>query len=618
MARKHRNRSSRSPHRTATRRPRGAPASPDDRLATLTDSDLVQGLRKALRAADPTVFPVTASPLVELMGQAGHELVDVLPEGVDLLQSFCEVDIAETTALLHVYATLTSDDLGRTRARQTLATRRQPMPGHVRTMDQLAVSGTMLMGTDPAGDNFLVGLRWPEGTEATMVVYVPREPEAWVKDAFFVGDGLAATVAHFAQLVAGDGLPPDYGPQPVDPAEVRAALDQGLAAAARLPLAEQDDPDEVQQWPMCRVLVEHVVSLLPSGGRGYDETGLLPEQVLDDPFAWLERDALDPDDEFDLDDEAELEDEIEAHTQEFLASAQARGLPADEVTELAVLTLLRLAVAAEGDPLHWCPHVLEWVLLEALPQDWELDDPTLDRALQALPGLVAWAGEVTDEEPEHMALVQELIPDWTAQLRELRNDPDLVRARGWVAAASAVVDGDLSAVLQIVLSERVGGTEELAALDATPLPDEPLQVERLPDDVRDRAREVDEALVAGLDRLDDHHLDHEFRTACRRFLRTAVENDPGVLRNRAKADNTAAAIAWTVGRANDLVGYSPAPVRTGDLMAAFGRTSPPSSRADRLLTAFGVPHALVGVSLGSPALLVSRARAEIVRQRDEL
>ena len=64
---------------------------------------------------------------------------------------------------------------------------------------------------------------------------------------------------------------------------------------------------------------------------------------------------------------------------------------------------------------------------------------------------------------------------------------------------------------------------------------------------------------------------------------SAVEREPGVLRRRAKAVNTAAAVAWTVGRANELVGHSPSPVRSGDLMAAFG-VATPSGRAETTAT----------------------------------
>lgn len=635
VAKKHRNRSARrSPHRTATRRPArsaGGAAYRDP----IQDLELVQTLRRALRSPDPTAFLLAAAPIAQVIAEG--EVDDDLPEGwVGLLESFCEVDIAETTALLHVIAALTPDELVRARLHRVLATRRQPVPGQVRTLGEVRAEGTMIMGGDPAGDNILVGLVWPGGEAATMVAYLARRPDVYLKDAFFVGDSLAGVAANFRQIVEADGYGPGHSPQPLDPAEARAAIERGLAGYDAMPDAPAPDADEMQQWPLCRALVEHVVPLLPAGGQGYDERRLLPGQLAS-LTAGFDAEALgmagqgafgdlgdlgdlDPfDDLDDLDDLDEVDpEEVWELTELFLASTHARRLPKDDVITEAVYTLLTLAATAEGSALHWCPNVLEWVLTQALVLDPLLDDETLERTVQVLPALVTWAGQASGEDPGVARALTSMIPTWAERMRQLRRDPDMVREREQLRARAALLDGDTSALVRLLLEDQVGGAEALADLDDRLLPAEELALERLPEDVHERAREVDEVLTSALQQLGEPDLGEEFLTACRRFLARAVEREPAVLRRRARADTTAAAIAWTVGRANELVGYSPAPVRTGDLMTAFGLSSPPSGRADSLTRAFGAPEGLFGRPLGDPGVLVARARAGILRRRDQL
>ena len=84
-------------------------------------------LRPALRSVeDPTAFWVAAAPLIMEMADPQHHLEE-LPEGVDLLDTFLEIDVAETTALLHMVAAISPDDGLRSRAQAGLTTRRQPM-----------------------------------------------------------------------------------------------------------------------------------------------------------------------------------------------------------------------------------------------------------------------------------------------------------------------------------------------------------------------------------------------------------------------------------------------------------------------------------------------------------
>ena len=97
MSRRSRSHRPRRPHQheAARRHTRHAPASADP----AADNPLVSVLRPALRDRDVTAFWVATSPLVPMLSEA--QPPGQLPAGIDLLQTFVEIDIAETTALLH-------------------------------------------------------------------------------------------------------------------------------------------------------------------------------------------------------------------------------------------------------------------------------------------------------------------------------------------------------------------------------------------------------------------------------------------------------------------------------------------------------------------------------------
>ena len=73
---------------------------------------------------------MAAAPLVTELANLEHQ-AEVLPEGVDLLDTFLEINVAETTALLHMVAAMGPDEELRSRARLGLTARRQPMPPQI-------------------------------------------------------------------------------------------------------------------------------------------------------------------------------------------------------------------------------------------------------------------------------------------------------------------------------------------------------------------------------------------------------------------------------------------------------------------------------------------------------
>src|SRR5260370_42222397 len=105
----------------------------------------------------------------------------MLPE---LIESFAEVVLPETTALLAALAELSPDELTRARARRALATRPHPVPDWLSRLGEAsvyrAVESTHVLGD---GDNVLLGARLP-GHELTAIIYIDHNLGTVVKDAF--------------------------------------------------------------------------------------------------------------------------------------------------------------------------------------------------------------------------------------------------------------------------------------------------------------------------------------------------------------------------------------------------------------------------------------------------
>ena len=123
-----------------------------------------------------------------------------------------------------------------------------------------------------------------------------------------------------------------------------------------------------------------------------------------------------------------------------------------------------------------------------------------------------------------------------------------------------------------------------AALDDRPLPDEDFGWSGIADDVHDKVSEV----LGLTDACCNELLDVEYRTACRRLLARAAAGDPAVFRRPSSSATAAAAIAWIVGKDNDLFSTAGGPLLVKDLMAHFGLVqSGVSQRAETLMKAAG-------------------------------
>lgn len=117
---------------------------------------------------------MAAAPLVTELANLEHQ-AEVLPEGVDLLDTFLEINVAETTALLHMVAAMSPDEGLRSRAQVGLTARRQPMPPQVSGLAQASVAEAVAF-SDGAGENLMVELVLPRGVRAVLISYIPWSP----------------------------------------------------------------------------------------------------------------------------------------------------------------------------------------------------------------------------------------------------------------------------------------------------------------------------------------------------------------------------------------------------------------------------------------------------------
>jgi hypothetical protein len=180
----------------------------------------------------------------------------------DLVRTFLDVPIPETSALLAVIAEVAGvDDVLRARIRRELGARPQIESAWLAKLPETetyrAVRMSHVVGD---GDNILLGARLPGGYELTCLVYIDHNLGTVVKDAFVVPASIADMVAEFKRVTED----PDTRWDDVSLADARAWVDAAIELAAiTFPPLESDT------WPACRALVEWITRGLPEGGNGY-------------------------------------------------------------------------------------------------------------------------------------------------------------------------------------------------------------------------------------------------------------------------------------------------------------------------------------------------------------
>jgi hypothetical protein len=434
------------------------------------------------------------------------------------------------------------------------------------------------------GDDVFVAVHLPGGHHMSVVAYIDHNLGTVVKDAFVVDQPLDQVLTVMRKKVDD----PDTTFSDLDPADARARITDAIDSGART-----FPPFETDSWPACRPLVEWVVRLLPPGGVGYQR----PE--------W--------------DDEA-----LAGLTEDFWASSFAHGLDDPDYRSLLDDLLWFGSGYGPGDPLRWSPVAVELLLADWIPRKIVADVDYLTKAPTLLRAFIRYCHHQRRIRPSLTTETLAAVDRWEPDYQETIRAPRLQGPEALLAAVGALDPDDdwdtldepgaWSEVMLDSLRRAVGGDAVLDTLDDHPLPDEEFPWRQVPDAIKGEVTKV----LNLCDGCCDELLDVEYRTACRRLLARVATGNPEVFARRARPENSAAAICWIIGKANDLFSHTGGRMLVKDLMAHFGLTQGGASqRASTFLRAAGFnPDQYGGMDLGSPDFLVSARRRRIIERRD--
>ncbi len=563
--------------------------SPAARRARADKPDLVRDVAAALADDHPLTLLSLVSSLLAALDPRRRSPFEPAPEpGVpsrdELVQTFLEADLLETSALLAVTAELSGDDILRRRIRREITARAHALPRWLTDLGRATVEGVVeMVHVLGDGDDILIGVRLPGGSALSFVVYIDHNLGTLVKDAFVIPEPLDALIEHMRRATNDD---PDTTWAELAPADARVRIRDAIdISVITFP------PLETDSWPACRPLVEWVVGMLPADGAGYQRPH------------W-DDDAL-----------AEL-------TERFLSSPFGTGF--DDADHRCLLrSLLWFGTDyGPGDPLRWSPVAVEILLVDWIPRKIVADVADLAKAPDLLRAFIRFCHHERGIRDSHtadtLAAVDEYEPVYQQTIRSPRpqGPAALLAAMGALDPDDpwSLIDTEPPGYQKIMLDalrRAVGSEDALDGLDAVALPDEPFAWDLIPADVHERVSEVLKLVEQCCDEL----LDVEYRTACRRYLSRAAAGDPEIFRRRGRAETAAASICWVIGKVNDLF---PTQMLVKDLLGHFGiGQGSVSQRSERLLRAIGVdPYQPGAIYLGSPDYLTSARRQQILSLRD--
>jgi Domain of unknown function (DUF6398) len=552
--------------------------------------DLLADVSQRLASGEPVDFLAYVSTLLAAVDRRGESPFErERAEGPEratlptLLESFAEVVLPETTALLATLAELGPDELTRARARRALAARPHQLPGWLARLGETSVYGavesTHVLGD---GDSVLLGARLP-GHELTAVIYIDHNLGTVVKDAFPAPGPITEVVARMRE--AADD--PDVRFGDISLADARTRVAEAIEVGAIM-----FPPLESETWPASRPLTEWLVRLLPEGGAGYVRP------------TWNEarKNKL---------------------AKRFFGSEFGKPLDDDDHRDLLDQFLWFGTDYGPGDPLRWSPVAVEILLADWIPRKIAASPEYLSAAPALLRAFIRFCHAERKIRPvltdETLGAVDAYEPEYQRVIRSPRPQGPmaLLAAMGMLGGQQPWEDEPSGAgqYLLDALAEEVGGQDALDSLDGTPLPDEEFGWDQVPADVRERVGEV----LAACDRCCDDLLGAEYRTACRRLLARAAPGLSGMLRKTAKPEAIAAAVCWVIGKGNQRLGQGTGELRVKDLMSYFSLSqSSVSERGYQIMHAGGIKPASTypAVRLGSPSLLVSARRRRIIELRD--
>jgi hypothetical protein len=546
------------------------------------DQELFLTLRKALRSGGPMEFLTVMSGFLEVTDPRSRDpfAPDEQRAGLaDLVESFIGTPYAETTAALTALRTLGTDEVLGTRIGRELSTRRHPLPDWLTGLDQARIEPDVWFMTHVLGDgdDYLIGVMLPSGHAVSALVYVDHNLGTVVKDAFVVAEPLEDLAIKLGSLMDD----PDQSLTRTDPATARAVVEAAIDFGSRL-----YPPPTSDTWPMCRPLVEWMLRMLPTGG------------VAPDRREWSDEDRT-------------------AIADAFFTSRYGAPLDHEDERDLLQSVLWFGTGYATGDPFQWSPVTVEMLLADWFPRKVIAEPAYLAKLPDLARAYIRYChdrsqirGDLTEET---LAAVDHYEPEY---LQLIHSD----RQKAMAGLAEAILESERIKHLSDeeihleYIADEVGGVDALRRLDAEPLPDEEFDWS----DIDAEIRPTVQVILDECDACADAILDTEHRTAMRRFLARAAAGDPALFRRRSSPVRGAAAVTWVICTANRTVGAYRSLMTSRDLLAHFGINGSVSDRAQSLIRAAGIDQHLTYGSLraGSPKLLVSRRRRELVEERD--
>jgi hypothetical protein len=549
--------------------------------------DLLADAGRLLAGGEPLDFLGYVSSLLAALdprGQNPFERTD-RPQPVtlsQLLESFADVVLPETTALLAAVAELGPDELTRVRARRACSTRQHPLPdwlaGLGDTSVYRAVESSHVLGD---GDSVLLAARMP-GHELTAVIYIDHNLGTVVKDAFPAPSPVGDVVGRMREGIDD----PDVRFADIGLADARARVAQAIELGAiTFP------PFETETWPASRPLTEWLLRLLPEGGTGY----------VRPIWSMAAKKKL---------------------ANRFFGSRFGRPLDDGDRRDLLDQFLWFGTDYGPGDPLRWSPVAVEILLADWIPRKIVADPGYLSKAPALLRAFIRFCHAERGIRPalteQTLAAVGKHEPEYQRVIRSPRPQGPMA-----LLATMGVLDDQewedepsgFHRHLLDQLAEEAGGQDVLDSLDDATLPEEEFGWDQVPALARDR---VGRALAA-CDRCCDELLGDEYRTACRRLLARAVPGLSGMLQAPRRPEVIAAAVCWVIGQGNHRFGQRQGELRVKDLMGYFGLSqSSVAERGYKVMRAAGIQPAgaYPTVRLGSPGLLVSARRRRIIELRD--
>ncbi|OBK24763.1 hypothetical protein A5634_02605 [Mycobacterium asiaticum] len=240
---------------------------------------LVDAVREALASEHPLELLSTVSMIIEAT-EPGQDLLLQSEEseviGLDeLVDSFIDVRVPETTALLAVLSEMVDDEVLQLRCQRELSTREDDLPSWITDLGQThidrVVRMTHVLGD---GDELMLSVRLPIDQELTCAVYIDHALTSEVSDAFFV----PASLEEVLDVAKRSRTDPDTFFVEMSLADARAWMRRGVEVDGLLSGLQESDT-----WPASRPLLRWLARLLPEGGSGY-QTPSLDTAELDDLF----------------------------------------------------------------------------------------------------------------------------------------------------------------------------------------------------------------------------------------------------------------------------------------------------------------------------------------------